>query len=95
MSTRAAVQSELTLTGEVTRSFGQHVIQLGTSPPDPVLLVFRTPHAFRLGVPLEVSGHTRVFERAEIEGELGLDLGSEVVGLDGQSCLIVAAVRVL
>ena len=85
----------VTLTGRVTRSYGSHVVQLGNSPSEPVLVVLPTPRTFPNGVRLEVSGRIRTFARADLEAELGVDLGPEVEGLAGSPCLVAAAVRPL
>ncbi len=93
---RATVKSsDVTLTGQVTRAFGQYVIQLGTTPREPVLVVFRTPSAYPVGARLEVSGRVRTFARAEIEAEFGVPLGSEVESFDGSRCVVAASVRLL
>ena len=87
--------ADVTLTGEVTRSLGPHVIQLGSSPPEPVLVVLRNPNPFPLRTRVEVSGQIRTFSRPALEAELGVDLGAEVDGLDGERCLVAATVRLL
>ncbi len=85
--------ADVRLTGEVTRSLGRYVIQLGSAPPQPVLVVLRSPNPFPVGTRVEVTGRIRTFSRAGLEAELGVDLGSEVEGLDGQRCLVAVTVR--
>ncbi len=95
-STTAAVNDGgVTLTGVVTRSLGAYVIQVGTTPPEPVLVVLTSPNPFPVGTRLEVTGRIRTFERAELEAELGVAFGPEVHGLEGQRCLVAATVRSL
>ncbi len=90
-----AEASTITLTGHVTRSFGNHVVQLGTAPSEPVIVVFPRASAFPEGARVEVSGRIRTFSKADIEAELGIELGPEVDGLAGAKCLIAASVRPL
>ncbi len=87
--------STITLTGHVTRSFGNHVTQLGTAPSEPVIVVFPQPTAFPDGARVEVSGRIRTFSKADIEAELQIELGPEVDGLAGAKCLIAVSVRSL
>lgn len=87
--------STVTLTGQVTRSFGTHVVQLGTAPSEPVLVVLPTPSSFRQGVRLEVIGRITTCVPETLEGELGVDLGPEVDVLEGSTCLVAASVRSL
>lgn len=87
-----ADSSPVSLTGRVTRSFGSHVLQVGSSTSAPVLVVFPDPQSFPVGTLLEVQGRTRPFVAAALEVELGVDLGPEVEGLTG-TCVIVTSVR--
>ncbi len=87
--------SDVTLTGEVTGAFGNHVVQLGTGPAEPVLVVLPTPNPFPVGTALEVSGRIRTFEAARLGAELGVDLGPDAGRFDGQRCLVAATVRAL
>jgi hypothetical protein len=87
-------QPGLTLTGEVTRTFGPHVVQVGTSPSrDPVLVVFARPTTLAPGTPIEATGRIRTFNRVEIESELTVRLGPDVDGLEGRSCLVAETLR--
>ena len=85
----------VTLTGQVTRSVGNHVVQLGTAPTEPVLVVLREPGLYPTGTRLTATGRISTFVRAEMEEELGVDLGPEVEGLTGERCLVAVEVRLL
>lgn len=93
-TTRANVDGvEVTLTGQIMRTFGMHVIQLGTAPRDPLIVVLRRPEPVFVGQRVEVSGEVRTFRRAELQSELAVDLGAEVHNLEGQRCLLARSVR--
>ncbi|MFP5319833.1 MAG: hypothetical protein ACLGI2_16260 [Acidimicrobiia bacterium] len=85
----------MTLTGEVARSFGRHVVQLGTAPTEPVLVVLRESGLYPPGTRLTVRGRISTFVRSQLEEELGVDLGAEVEGLTGERCLVAVEVRLL
>ncbi len=87
--------STITLTGQVTRSFGPYVVQVGGPRSQPVLVVLPTASSFSEGTRLEVSGRISTFSRSDLEAELGVDLGPEVEALTGARCLIASSVRLL
>ena len=91
---RGAVDgAEVTLTGQITRVFGPHVIQLGDAPGDPLIVVLRRPEPILVGQRVEVNGEVRTFRRADLESELAVEFGPEVHGLEGQRCLLARSVR--
>ncbi len=93
-TTHATVQgADVTLTGQVARIFGAHVIQVGDGPAEPVLVVLRAPNSFPVGTRLEVSGRIRTFNSARLAAELGVDLGPEAPRFDGERCLVAVVVR--
>ncbi len=91
----AAGAADVTLTGEVAAAFGDHVIQLGSAPAEPVLVVLPTPNTFPVGTHVEVRGRIRTFEAARLGSELGVDLGAEAGRFEGQRCLVAVTVRML
>ncbi len=95
-TTRGAVDgADVTLTGQVTAAFGDHVVQLGSAPAEPVLVVLRTRNTVPVGTHLEVSGRIRTFAAARLGAELGVDLGPDARRFDGQRCLVAVSVRTL
>lgn len=84
---------DVTVAGRITRTFGAHVIQLGSARGDPLIVVLRRAEPLLEGQRVAVSGDVRTFRRAELESELAVDLGSETVGLEGQRCLLARSVR--
>jgi len=83
----------LSVTGEVARAFGPHVIQIGSTAPDPVLIVVPFRHALEPGVRVEVTGRVRTFRRAELESALGIDFGADVARFEGARCLVASSLR--
>ncbi len=72
--------------------FGPRVVELGAAPGDPLVVVLRRPQAIAVGQRVQASGEVRTFRRAELESELGANLGPEVVTLEGQKCLLAGSV---
>lgn len=95
-TSRAAAQgNEITLTGYVTRTFGARVLELGAARGEPLIVVLRRPQTVLVGQRVEAGGEVRKFRRAELESELGVDLGPEVMALEGQRCLLVRSLRLV
>jgi len=86
---------DITLTGDVTRSLGSYVVQLGAGSPEPVIVVFRSPTHFPDGARLEVRGRITTFSAADLERKLQVELGPEVDALEGLDCLVTTSVRTL
>ncbi len=95
VTTPSTDRGDVTLTGQVTRSFGDHVIQIGTGPAEPVLVVLPTPSSFSVGARVEVSGRIRTFDPAGLGVELGVDLGPDAQRFEGERCLVAVTVRSL
>ncbi|HWC11727.1 MAG TPA: hypothetical protein VG455_10935 [Acidimicrobiales bacterium] len=89
----ARTGEDITVAGRITRTFGAHVIQLGSASREPLIVVLRRAEPVFDGQRVAVSGDVRTFRRAELESELAVDLGSETVGLEGQRCLLADSVR--
>ncbi len=81
------------MTGEVARTFGPHVVQIGSSAPDAVLVIIPFTHTLTPGVRVEVTGRVRTFRQVELELALGIDLGPEVARFEGARSLIATSVR--
>ena len=88
-------RADVTLTGRVAGSFGDHLIHLGTEPAEPVLVVLRTPSSLAVGTRVEVSGRIRTFDLATLRAELGVDLGPDAQRFQGERCLVAGTVRSL
>ena len=95
VTTPSTDRADVTLTGQVARSFGDHVFQLGTGPAEPVLVVLATPSSLAVGARVEVSGRIRTFDPARLGVELGVDLGPDAQHFEGQRCLVAVTVRSL
>ncbi len=81
------------VTGRITRTFGRQVMQLGNAPGDPLIVVLPRPEPLFVGQRVAVTGYVRTFRRTELESDLAVQLGPEVVGLEGQRCLVAQSVR--
>ncbi len=86
--------ASLSVTGEVVRTVGPHVVEIGGAPPDGVVVVIPFRHTLRPGVRVEVTGRVRTFRPVELELELGIDLGADVVQFDGSRSLVARSLRV-
>ena len=84
---------EVTLSGRVTAAFGNHIFAVG-SGAERVIVVTGTPAAVSVGRDVDVTGQVRTFRRAELEAELGVDLGPAANQLENLSCLVASAARV-
>ncbi len=82
------------MTGEVVRTIGPHVVEIGGAPADAVVVVIPFRHTLTPGVRAEVTGRVRTFRRVAQELELGIDLGPDVAQFEGARSLVVSSVRV-
>lgn len=69
-------------------AYGEHVLEVGSGRERTIVVVAR-PSAVPVDSVVEVTGRGRTFSRRELEAELGVDLGSDVAGLEGTTCLVV------
>lgn len=83
---------EITLSGRVTASYGIHVFAVG-SGTERVIVVTLTPVGVSVGREIDVTGRVRTFRRAELEAELGVDLGPAADQLEDMSCLVASVAR--
>ena len=92
-STARVPADELSLSGRVTALYGDHVFTVGSGREQVnVVVARRVPVS--VGSEVEVSGRVRTFRRAELEAELGIDLGPGVDALESRSCLVATTARV-
>lgn len=84
---------EITLSGRVTAAYGNYIFAVG-SGAERVIVVTGTPTAVSVGRDVDVTGQVRTFHRAELEAELGVDLGPAANQLENLSCLVASAARV-
>ncbi len=94
-ATSTADLAGVTLTGQVAASLGDHLIQLGNGPAEPVLVVVPTANTVPVGARVEVSGRIRTLERERLAAELGVDLGPEAQPFEGARCLVAVMIRAL
>ncbi len=84
---------DITVVGHIARAFGMYVLQLGSTTPEPLIVVLRRPEPLSVGQRVEVTGEVRTFHRAELEAELAVALGPEATSVEGQRCLLANSVR--
>lgn len=87
-----AAADEVTVSGPVTKAYGDHVFALG-SGVQRVVVVVSTPLLATVGSDVEVTGHMRPFRRSELESELGVELGPQASALENRECLVAASAR--
>ncbi len=83
---------DVTLSGRVTAAYGAHIFVVG-SGAERVIVVTRTATGVSIGGEVEVTGRVGIFRRAELEAELGVDLGPAADELENGSCLVATVAR--
>lgn len=58
-----------------------------------MIVVTLTPVGASVGRDVDVTGRVRTFRRAELEAELGVDLGPAANELEERSCLVASVAR--